>query len=193
MDNQDSKTLYTFIIFSENTSGVLNEITSVFARRQVNIESLNTSASSIEGLHRYTITCYGDELTMEKVSKQIAKKIGVVRSDYYVSSDVYTQEVALYKISTDKLLKHPEISRAIRHHSGSIIEVNPTYAVVSMVGLTDEIVSLFQCLKQYDCVLQYVRSGAIAITRNKRELLNEYLDERQRRYEEAEQRESHHN
>ena len=193
MDNQDSKTLYTFIIFSENTSGVLNEITSVFARRQVNIESLNTSASSIEGLHRYTITCYGDDLTMEKVSKQIAKKIGVVRSDYYVSSDVYTQEVALYKISTDKLLKHPEISRAIRHHSGSIIEVNPTYAVVSMVGLTDEIVSLFQCLKQYDCVLQYVRSGAIAITRNKRELLNEYLDERQRRYEEAEQRESHHN
>lgn len=192
MDNQDSKTLYTFIIFSENTSGVLNEITSVFARRQVNIESLNTSASSIEGLHRYTITCYGDDLTMEKVSKQIAKKIGVVRSDYYVSSDVYTQEVALYKISTDKLLKHPEISRAIRHHSGSIIEVNPTYAVVSMVGLTDEIVSLFQCLKQYDCVLQYVRSGAIAITRNKRELLNEYLDERQRRYEEAEQRESHH-
>ena len=193
MDNQDSKTLYTFIIFSENTSGVLNEITSVFARRQVNIESLNTSASSIEGLHRYTITCYGDDLTMEKVSKQIAKKIGVVRSDYYVSSDVYTQEVALYKISTDKLLKHPEISRAIRHHSGSIIEVNPTYAVVSMVGLTDEIVSLFQCLKQYDCVLQYVRSGAIAITRNKRELLNEYLDERQRRYEEAEQRENHHN
>ena len=192
MDNQDSKTLYTFIIFSENTSGVLNEITSVFARRQVNIESLNTSASSIEGLHRYTITCYGDDLTMEKVSKQIAKKIGVVRSDYYVSSDVYTQEVALYKISTDKLLKHPEISRAIRHHSGSIIEVNPTYAVVSMVGLTDEIVSLFQCLKQYDCVLQYVRSGAIAITRNKRELLNEYLDERQRRYEETEQRESHH-
>ena len=192
MDNQDSKTLYTFIIFSENTSGVLNEITSVFARRQVNIESLNTSASSIEGLHRYTITCYGDELTMEKVSKQIAKKIGVVRSDYYVSSDVYTQEVALYKISTDKLLKHPEISRAVRHHSGSITEVNPTYAVVSMVGLTDEIVSLFQCLKQYDCVLQYVRSGAIAITRNKRELLNEYLDERQRRYEETEQRESHH-
>ena len=48
-------TLYTLIIFSENLPGVLNHITTVFTRRQINIESLNVSASSIEGLHRYTI------------------------------------------------------------------------------------------------------------------------------------------
>ena len=72
------KTLYTLIIFSENIAGLLNEITSVFTRRQINIESLNVSASSIEGLHRYTITCWSDDCTIHKVTKQIEKKIGVV-------------------------------------------------------------------------------------------------------------------
>ena len=184
MEIESEKTLYTFIIFSENTSGVLNEITSVFARRQVNIESLNTSASSVKGLHRYTITCNGDKFTVQKISKQIEKKIGVVSSKFYLSSDIFIQEVALFKISTDKLLEHHEISKAVRQHSGKIVEVNPTYAILYKVGMTSEIISLYKNLTQYDCVLQYVRSGAIAITQTTRELLNENLAERKKRYEE---------
>lgn len=33
--------LYTILVYSENIAGVLNQITAVFTRRQVNIESLN--------------------------------------------------------------------------------------------------------------------------------------------------------
>ena len=46
---------YTLLVYSENVAGVLNEITGVFTRRQINIESINVSASSIEGIHKYTI------------------------------------------------------------------------------------------------------------------------------------------
>ena len=72
MDND--KKLYTLIVHSENIAGVLNQITSVFTRRQINIESLNVSASSIEGVHRYTITAYADEGIIEKIVNQIEKK-----------------------------------------------------------------------------------------------------------------------
>lgn len=178
------KTLYTLIIFSENIAGLLNEITSVFTRRQINIESLNVSASSIEGLHRYTITCWGDECTIHKVTKQIEKKIGVVRANHFTSDDIFIQEVALYKLSTPKMLENEEISKLIRLHSGKIVEVNPTYSIVTKSGLTDEILSLFHSLMEFDCVLQFVRSGAIAITKSRRELLDEYLTEREKRYEE---------
>ena len=60
--NEEKKdtTLYTIIVFSENLAGVLNLVTNVFTRRQLNIESLNVSASGIEHVHRYTITCYTD-------------------------------------------------------------------------------------------------------------------------------------
>lgn len=35
------KTLYTIIVHSENIAGLLNQVTAVFTRRQINIESLN--------------------------------------------------------------------------------------------------------------------------------------------------------
>ncbi|MBQ5374943.1 MAG: ACT domain-containing protein, partial [Bacteroidaceae bacterium] len=50
--------MYTMIIYSENFAGILNQITAVFTRRQVNIESLNVCASSTPGVHKYTITCF---------------------------------------------------------------------------------------------------------------------------------------
>ena len=40
-------TLYTIIVHSENIAGLLNQVTAVFTRQQINIESLNVSASSI--------------------------------------------------------------------------------------------------------------------------------------------------
>ena len=44
------KKLYTLLVYSENIAGILNQITAVFTRRQVNIESLNVSASSIKNM-----------------------------------------------------------------------------------------------------------------------------------------------
>ena len=52
---EQEKKFYTLIVFSENFAGLLNQVTAVFTRRQVNIESLNVSASSIKGVHKYTI------------------------------------------------------------------------------------------------------------------------------------------
>lgn len=182
--------LYTFIIFSENTAGILNEITSVFSRRQVNIESLNTSASGVEGLHRYTITCCTNQQTATLISKQIEKKIGVVKSDFYSSDqDVFFDEVALYKISSEKLLTDPMISKAIRRTGGRVLEVNTVYTLVSLSGKPEEIKNFYATLTKYDCILQFVRSGPIAITRSKREQLAEYLEERKKSYQLAQKEE----
>ena len=77
------KTLYTIIVHSENIAGLLNQVTAVFTRRQINIESLNVSASSIKGVHKYTITAWTDKDIIEKVVKQIEKKIDVIQAHYF--------------------------------------------------------------------------------------------------------------
>ena len=92
-------------------------------------------------------------------------------------------ESALYKIATPQLLKNKEISKSIRLYDGKIVEVNPTYAIVSKEGLTDEIVALYRRLKECDCLLQYVRSGAIAVTKSHTEELNEFLKQRELDFE----------
>ena len=120
------KKLYTLLVYSENIAGVLNQITAVFTRRQINIESLNVSASSIPDVHKYTITAWSDEEQIKKVTKQIEKKIDVVKADYYTDDDLFIHEVGLYKISTSVLLENPEVSRTIRKADARMMEVNPT-------------------------------------------------------------------
>ena len=174
----DGKTLYTIIVFSENLAGVLNQVTNVFTRRQLNIESLNVSPSGISHVHRYTITCYADEACIRTVTKQIEKKIDVLQARYYTQDQIFIQEVALLKLSTPRLLENREISRIIRVHSAKIVEVNETYSIVNITGMPEDIESLYSSLASLDCVLQFVRTGAIAVTKNPRELLDEYLDVR---------------
>ncbi|MBQ1583111.1 MAG: acetolactate synthase small subunit [Prevotella sp.] len=169
------KKLYTLLVYSENIAGILNQITAVFTRRQVNIESLNVSASSIKDIHKYTITAWSDEEQIIKITKQIEKKIDVVKANYYVDTELFIHEIALYKISTPILLENPEISRTIRKHNARMMEVNPTYSTVLLAGLTDEIVDLYKQLDDFGCLLQYTRSGRIAVTRSHEELVSDLI------------------
>ena len=172
--------LYTLLVYSENVAGILNQITAVFTRRQVNIESLNVSASSIPGVHKYTITAWSDEDQINKITRQIEKKIDVVKANYFTDDQLFIRETGLYKLSTEKVMANAEISRTIRRFGASIIEVNPTYVIVMMYGVTEQIVDLYRALDAYDCVLQYTRSGRIAVTRGMQEQVSAFLEERER-------------
>ena len=175
----EEKKLYTLLVYSENIAGVLNQVTAVFTRRQVNIESLNVSASSIPGVHKYTITAWSDEDQIVKIARQIEKKIDVVKCNYYTDDQLFIRESGLYKLATSMVLENPEISRTIRRFQASIIEVNPTYIIVQMHGMTEDIVSLYRALDTFGCVLQYTRSGRIAVTRGMQEQVSEFLEERE--------------
>lgn len=175
----EEKKLYTLLVYSENIAGILNQITAVFTRRQVNIESLNVSASSIPGLHKYTITAWSDEDQITKITKQIEKKIDVVKATYYTDEELFIRETGLYKLATDKVMQNPEISRTIRKQEATITEVNPTYVIVMKNGMTEDIMNLFYALNEYDCVLQYTRSGRIAVTRSTTEEVSKFLEERE--------------
>lgn len=169
------KKLYTLLVYSENIAGILNQITAVFTRRQVNIESLNVSASSIKDVHKYTITAWSDEDQIRKITKQIEKKIDVVKADFYTDEELFIHEVGLYKISTPVLLDNPEVSRTIRKADARMMEVNPTYSTVLLAGLTEDITSLYDKLKAFGCLLQYSRSGRIAVTRSIEEPVSDFL------------------
>ncbi len=175
----EEKKLYTLLVYSENIAGVLNQVTAVFTRRQVNIESLNVSASSIPGVHKYTITAWSDEDQIVKIARQIEKKIDVVKCNYYTDDQLFIRESGLYKLATSMVLENPEISRTIRRFQASIIEVNPTYIIVQMHGMTEDIVSLYRALDTFGCVLQYTRSGRIAVTRGMQEQVSQFLEERE--------------
>ena len=176
------KTLYTLIVHSENIAGLLNQVTAVFTRRQINIESLTVSASSIKGIHKYTITAWATEDEIRKVVKQIERKVDVLQANYFTDSEIYQHEIALYKLATPGFQANPVASKIIRRHSARVVEVNPTFCIVEKNGMSEDITSLYEELSKLDCVLQFVRSGRVAITKSNFERVNEYLDYREEKY-----------
>jgi len=181
MEQDNSTKLYTFIIYSENVPGLLSQITAVFTRRQVNIESLNVCASSTPGAHKYTLTCNCDEPMAKMLVAQIEKRIDVLQAHYFTDDDIFINETCLLKVSTPIMLEKKEVSKEIRFHGAHVVEVNPTYAIVEKTGITDDILHLYESLSKLGCVLQFVRSGRIAITKSYIEHLDTYLAEREKR------------
>lgn len=165
---------YIITVFSENKVGLLNQITTVFTSRDVNIESLTTSESALEGIHKFTIVVRTHPEQVEKLVRQVEKKIDVLKTFVYTSDEVVQQEIALYKVTRSR-----SVERLVRQHNVRILEIDDDYIVVEKTGHKAQTQELFRLLQPYG-VQQFVRSGIVAIIKSRRELLNEYLEELER-------------
>ena len=56
-----------------------------------------------------------------------------------------------------------------------MLEINASYVLVEKTGKTEEIVTLYKEFVAEQCLLQYVKSGRVAITRDYNEDLSEQL------------------
>ena len=74
---------YIITVFSENKVGLLSQITTVFTCRDVNIESLTTSESALQGIHKFTIVVRTTPDQVDKLVRQVEKKIDVLKTFVY--------------------------------------------------------------------------------------------------------------
>ena len=167
----ETKQEYIITVFSENKVGLLSQITTVFTCRNVNIESLTTSESALQGIHKFTIVVRTTPESVEKVVRQVEKKIDVLKTFVYTPDEVVQQEIALYKVT-----RSSSVEQLVRRHNVRILEVDADYIVVEKTGHKSETQERFRLLQPYG-VQQFVRSGTVAVIKSRRELLNEYLEE----------------
>jgi acetolactate synthase-1/3 small subunit len=171
----DNKTLYTVTVFSENTVGLLNQITIIFTRRRLNIETLSVSPSALEGIHKFTITAFSDPDTIEKVVKQIDKRVGIIKTYCNTNEGLVHQEIAMYKVATDRLLQLGSIEDIVSRYNAHVVEMTKDFTVFSKTGHHADTQAMFRELSERAGVLQFIRSGRVAITREKVERLSDML------------------
>jgi acetolactate synthase-1/3 small subunit len=165
MKEQESK-IYTLVIFSENKMGIL-------ARIVINIESMNTSPSSIDGIHRYTIVVKLTEERIRKLSAQIDKQVDVLKTFYYTNEEVVYQEIALYKIPSKAFYEGESSEALVRKHNARILTIESEYIVIVKTGYHDETEALLNDLRQFG-IYEFVRSGRVVVVKPM-ERLNSYL------------------
>lgn len=166
---------YTISVFSEHKVGLLHRITVIFSRRKLNIESLNTSESEVDGIFRFTIVVNTTEDMAKTVTKQIEKQIGILKAFYHTLDEIVYQEIALYKVPTTAFAHSDEVETLIRKHNARILTIEPEYIIVEKTGHKEETRALFRELDPYG-ILQFARSGRIALTKQIKEI-SAYLKE----------------
>ena len=156
---------YTVSIYTENSVGLLNRISAIFQRRHINIESFNSSMTEIENVQRWTILVITSVTLIKKIVGQINKQVEVIQSYYHTDEETIYQESCLFKIKSSLLFDDRQIQNIIKESNAVIVTVNPEFFVIEKSGRTHELDELYEKLNKYG-ILQYVRSGRIAVTKS---------------------------
>ena len=166
---------HTLVAMVTDKPGVLNRAASLFRRRGFNIDSITVGHSELPHVSRMTIVVVGSSAMVEQVRKQLEKLVDVIKVFVHTSDQIICQEMALFKVTTKGLMSGNIIDDVVRTYHGRILEVSPEYIVIEKTGHKNEIDELLNRLEPYG-VLQFVKSGRVAITKQVREL-NSYLKE----------------
>ncbi|NMC37281.1 MAG: acetolactate synthase small subunit [Bacteroidales bacterium] len=166
---------FTLSIFSENHIGILNQITIILTRRQINIESITASESAVKGVHLLTLVVKTTPDMVRKTARQIEKLVDVLKVFVHTSDQIIYQEIALIKVATKSMMSGNILETAVKNYNARIIVVSPEYIIIEKTGHKEEINELVVYLEPYG-ILQFVRSGRVAITKQVKEL-NAYLRE----------------
>ena len=167
MSNQhtDGKQEYNITLYTENQVGLLNRIAILFTRRKINIDSLNTSPSEIESIHRFNIVIHESEEVVRKLTRQIEKQVEVLKAYYHTNEDVIWQELALYKVSTDIIAEKVSVERLLRENGARAVVIRKDYTVFETTGHREETDRLISALEPYG-LIEFVRSARVAIIKN---------------------------
>ena len=160
-----NKEEYTITVYTENQIGLINRIAILFSRRKINIESLNTSPSEAEGIHRFTIVINETEEVVRKLCRQLEKQVEILKAYYNTNEEIIWQELALYKVSTDEIAEKVKVERLLREYGARAVVIRKDFTVFETTGHREETENLINILQPYG-LIEFVRSARIAIIKD---------------------------
>jgi acetolactate synthase-1/3 small subunit len=158
---------FTITVYTENHIGLLNRIAIIFSRRKINIDSLNTSPSEVEGIHRFNIVIDETEDVVQKLVRQIEKQVEVLKAYYNTNDQIVWQELALYKVPTQEIAEKALVERLLREHGAKAVVIRTDYTVFETTGHREETDKLIKVLEPFG-LIEFVRSARVAIIKDSR-------------------------
>jgi acetolactate synthase-1/3 small subunit len=156
---------FTLTVYTENQIGLLNRIAIIFSRRKINIDSLNTSPSEIESVHRFNIVITETEDVVKKLCRQIEKQVEVLKAYYNTNDEIIWQELALYKVPTNVIAEKVIVERLLRKYGARAVVIRNDYTVFETSGHREETEGLIKALEPYG-LIEFVRSARVAIIKS---------------------------
>jgi len=158
---------HTISVLVENKFGVLARISTLFAARGFNIDSLSVGETENPDVSRMTIVVQGDDRILEQVEKQLNKLVDVIKVFDFLKTQHVERDLALIKVKADKH-NRSEILQIVDIFRARIIDFSSETVVIEITGDEEKIDALMSMLKPFG-IKEMCRTGIIAMARGSKQ------------------------
>jgi acetolactate synthase I/III small subunit len=146
-----------------NHSGVLTRVSSLFARRAFNIDSLTVGETEDPAQSRMTIVSWGDNYMKDQIVKQLQKLQDVKKVQLMHSDKIVVAELMMLKVKLEKGML-PELMEAVNAYRANVVDLSPDSLTIEITGETDKMNAFLDYMRQYS-IIEMARTGPTAIGR----------------------------
>ena len=154
---------HTLSVLVENKPGALTRVTSMFARRGYNIESLAVGPTERDDVSRITLRVDCAQHSLEQIEKQMHKLVNVLRVQELAPGESVERELALLKVAAPASKRTEQMALA-DVFGARVADLGPDAIVFELTGSPEELDS-FQELVRPHGLQELVRTGRIGLGR----------------------------
>jgi len=158
---------HTLSVLVENKPGVLTRVTSLFARRGFNIDSLAVGPTEDPTLSRITIVVIAEDTPIEQITKQLFKLINVLKIQDLNPAESIDRELVLFKVNAASDRRH-EIIEIANVFRAKVIDVGRNSLTIEATGSSDKLQAMEDLFRAYG-IKELARTGKIALARGSRD------------------------
>ena len=152
---------YTVAVLVRNRFGVLNRVTSMFRRRQFNINALTVSETESADYSRITVTFDGEEWYKEQLINQLYKLPDVCSIKEFDSDNCVSAELLLIKIE-NKPENREEIRAAADAYGAVTVDYTKDSVMFRLTDTSRRIDDFINLMRDFT-ILEICRTGVVSL------------------------------
>ncbi len=162
---KDKKEQFVLSVLVDNHAGVLARVSSLYSRRNFNIDSLTVSATDSPECSRITIVVKGDIYTLDQITKQLMKLVEVKSVERLKPESSLFRELLLIKVNAPAGSRSL-VKEAVDIYRAKILDMSPETMIIELTGQQSKIDAFLEIMKPFG-VVEMCRTGITAMARGK--------------------------
>ena len=154
---------FTIAILVRNQFGVLNRVTSMFRRRQFNIDALTVSETESAEFSRITVLFDGEEVTKQQMVDQLYKLPDVVSIREFDQDEAVSCELLLIKMENDPASRG-DILAAAEAYEAKTVNYTRDAIIMQLTGDSRRVDDFINLMRDYK-ILEICRTGIVSLER----------------------------
>jgi acetolactate synthase I/III small subunit len=154
---------HTLSVTVEDKPGALNRITTMFARRGFNIDSLAVGPTERPGVSCITLRVDCSRHTLEQIEKQIHKLVNVLRVTELQPGEAVERELLVVRIAAPAD-RRAELVTTAQALGARLLDVGRDAVVMELAGTPEELDGFHQLCEPYG-IVDLVRTGRVGVPR----------------------------